>query len=319
MFPSSFRASTHPGRKRRRRRDRADDLRSGGADHGSRVGPNTPQSTGTKVPRVSKAEREFTTISPAFAGRGRSEPRCRRDKEQQYRADRLVSTYSHVDLPRQPVFSNAVNTGLLIDALNPVRNVCRLACTTAIFTPSGWGDGHLASHRQLGCERLPAAFDFAALVCLGGGMGLRLIALDYICGRLAAVGTLSSAPAGCKLARRKPEGRNKTMPIEPMLTEETPASALVARVLEEAGIEMVFGISGRPYRPHRVGPQQLPELDPHTVLPGREEFVGWSNGGSLRPADPASRRLAQAGAVGARQRTDRHHRGAFIEFAGCCC
>jgi acetolactate synthase-1/2/3 large subunit len=32
--------------------------------------------------------------------------------------------------------------------------------------------------------------------------------------------------------------------IEPMLTEETPANALVARVLEEAGIEMVFGISG---------------------------------------------------------------------------
>jgi acetolactate synthase I/II/III large subunit len=34
------------------------------------------------------------------------------------------------------------------------------------------------------------------------------------------------------------------MPIEPMLTEEMPANALVARVLEEAGIEMVFGISG---------------------------------------------------------------------------
>ncbi|HMD62666.1 MAG TPA: thiamine pyrophosphate-binding protein [Stellaceae bacterium] len=34
------------------------------------------------------------------------------------------------------------------------------------------------------------------------------------------------------------------MTIEPMLTEEMPASALVARVLEEAGIEMVFGISG---------------------------------------------------------------------------
>lgn len=34
------------------------------------------------------------------------------------------------------------------------------------------------------------------------------------------------------------------MTIEPMLTEETPASALVARVLQEAGIEMVFGISG---------------------------------------------------------------------------
>jgi acetolactate synthase-1/2/3 large subunit len=35
-----------------------------------------------------------------------------------------------------------------------------------------------------------------------------------------------------------------TMTIEPMLTEEMPASALVARVLQEAGIEMVFGISG---------------------------------------------------------------------------
>jgi acetolactate synthase I/II/III large subunit len=34
------------------------------------------------------------------------------------------------------------------------------------------------------------------------------------------------------------------MPIEPMLTEEAPANALVARVLAEAGIEMVFGISG---------------------------------------------------------------------------
>jgi acetolactate synthase-1/2/3 large subunit len=34
------------------------------------------------------------------------------------------------------------------------------------------------------------------------------------------------------------------MAVEQMLSEETPASALVARVLEEAGIEMVFGISG---------------------------------------------------------------------------
>ncbi len=34
------------------------------------------------------------------------------------------------------------------------------------------------------------------------------------------------------------------MPIAPMLNEEMPANALVARVLEEAGIEMVFGISG---------------------------------------------------------------------------
>src|SRR5258707_12482156 len=34
------------------------------------------------------------------------------------------------------------------------------------------------------------------------------------------------------------------MRFEPMLTEEMPASVLVARVLQEAGIEMVFGISG---------------------------------------------------------------------------
>src|ERR1700749_935887 len=42
-------------------------------------------------------------------------------------------------------------------------------------------------------------------------------------------------------ARRR--GRN-AMTIEPMQTEERPGNALVARVLEEAGIEMVFGISG---------------------------------------------------------------------------
>jgi acetolactate synthase-1/2/3 large subunit len=35
-----------------------------------------------------------------------------------------------------------------------------------------------------------------------------------------------------------------TMAIEQMLSEEMAASALVGRVLEEAGIEMVFGISG---------------------------------------------------------------------------
>jgi acetolactate synthase-1/2/3 large subunit len=34
------------------------------------------------------------------------------------------------------------------------------------------------------------------------------------------------------------------MPIERMLSEEMPARVLVARVLAEAGIEYVFGISG---------------------------------------------------------------------------
>src|SRR5215470_13933541 len=49
-----------------------------------------------------------------------------------------------------------------------------------------------------------------------------------------------------KMQARLPgmQGRRTRMTIEPMLTEEMPASALVARVLEEAGIEMVFGISG---------------------------------------------------------------------------
>jgi acetolactate synthase I/II/III large subunit len=34
------------------------------------------------------------------------------------------------------------------------------------------------------------------------------------------------------------------MPIEPMLTGEEPVAELVGRVLQEAGIEYVFGISG---------------------------------------------------------------------------
>src|SRR6516164_9817099 len=40
------------------------------------------------------------------------------------------------------------------------------------------------------------------------------------------------------------QGRRTEMTIQPMLTEEMPTNALVARVLQEAGIEMVFGISG---------------------------------------------------------------------------
>jgi acetolactate synthase-1/2/3 large subunit len=58
-----------------------------------------------------------------------------------------------------------------------------------------------------------------------------------------SAGRLSSDRQPGKLhhhARRE----DATMAIEQMLTEEMPASALVARVLEEAGIEMVFGISG---------------------------------------------------------------------------
>ena len=64
------------------------------------------------------------------------------------------------------------------------------------------------------------------------------------------------------------------MPIEPMLTEETPANALVARVLEEAGIEMCLWHLRRPYRPYRVGPRQCAELGPHGHWCARNRWPG---------------------------------------------
>src|SRR5204863_3172688 len=62
-----------------------------------------------------------------------------------------------------------------------------------------------------------------------------------------AVGRLECARLSSRRRRGKlPEsqGEDHAMAIERMLTEEMPARVLVARVLAEAGIEYVFGISG---------------------------------------------------------------------------
>ncbi len=103
------------------------------------------------------------------------------------------------------------------------------------------------------------------------------------------------------------------MPIEPMLTEETPASALVARVLEEAGIEMVFGISGG-HTGRIVSGLSKYQNSIRTVLV-REESLG---GVMAEVYGRLTRRpgvLARAGTMGAGQRADRHDRGAFVELA----
>src|SRR6476646_9377295 len=50
--------------------------------------------------------------------------------------------------------------------------------------------------------------------------------------------------AGARQASRALPARENAMAIERMLTEELPSRVLVARVLAEAGIEYVFGISG---------------------------------------------------------------------------
>ena len=83
------------------------------------------------------------------------------------------------------------------------------------------------------------------------------------------------------------------MPIAPMLTEDVPASALVARVLEEAGIEMVFGISGGHTGRIVSGLEQIPEFDPHRA--GARGVAGRGHGRGLRPADAAPRRLLGQG------------------------
>jgi acetolactate synthase I/II/III large subunit len=63
------------------------------------------------------------------------------------------------------------------------------------------------------------------------------------------------------------------MPIEPMLSEETPANALVARVLAEAGIEMVFGISGG-HTGHIVAGLSQVQNSVRTLLVREESLAG---------------------------------------------
>ncbi len=77
------------------------------------------------------------------------------------------------------------------------------------------------------------------------------------------------------------------MAIERMLTEELPARVLVARVLAEAGIEYVFGISGGHTGRIVSGLAPGPELGAHGDR--ARGIAGRRHGRSLRPADPAAR------------------------------
>ena len=69
----------------------------------------------------------------------------------------------------------------------------------------------------------------------------------------------------------------------------------------------------RPYRAHRLGAQQISELDPHGA--GARGVAGRGHGRDLRPADAAARRAARARSLGARQRAARHDRGLSVELA----
>ena len=103
------------------------------------------------------------------------------------------------------------------------------------------------------------------------------------------------------------------MPIEPMLTEEMPANALVARVLEEAGIEMVFGISGG-HTGRIVSGLSKYQNSIRTVLV-REESLG---GVMAEVYGRLTRRpgvLLGQRAMGTRQRADRHDRSVSVELA----
>ena len=110
------------------------------------------------------------------------------------------------------------------------------------------------------------------------------------------------------------QGRlQNAMTIEPMLTEEMPANALVARVLQEAGIEMVFGISGGHTGRIVSGLSQY-QNSVRTVLV-REKLLG---GVMAEIYGRLTRRpgvLLGQGPVGARQRPARHDRGISVELA----
>ncbi len=97
------------------------------------------------------------------------------------------------------------------------------------------------------------------------------------------------------------------MAIDRMLTEAEPVGDLIGRVLHEAGIEYVFGISGGPYRPNHYRPQQIPELCPYDH--GARGVTRGGDGRGLRPAHPPPRRADWARAMGPRQRYDRHDGG----------
>ena len=103
------------------------------------------------------------------------------------------------------------------------------------------------------------------------------------------------------------------MPIDRMLTDEEPVAELVGRVLQEAGIEYVFGISGGHTGRIVGGPAQNPEFVAHGD--GARGVARRRDGRGLRPADAASRRADRARPLGAGQRHDRHDRGVPFKFA----
>ena len=107
------------------------------------------------------------------------------------------------------------------------------------------------------------------------------------------------------------------MTVERMLTRKSRSAELVGRVLQEAGIEYVFGISGGHTGRIVSGPAQVPELRPHGA--GARGIARGRDGRGLRPADPPSWRNDRPGTLGARQRADRHHRGVPVAARPCCC
>ena len=88
------------------------------------------------------------------------------------------------------------------------------------------------------------------------------------------------------------------MTIQPLISEKTKTSDAVLRVLEDAGIDMVFG--GRPHRPAVHGPGAAPEFNPHTD--GAQRVAGRRHGRGLWPPDPQAGRDHRPGSLGAGQR-----------------
>ena len=103
------------------------------------------------------------------------------------------------------------------------------------------------------------------------------------------------------------------MPVERMLKEETPSRVLVARVLAEAGIEYVFGISGG--HTGRIISRPRPGAEPGPHGHGARGIAGRGDGRGLRAADAAAGGDDRAGTVGARQRAHRHAGGVSVVVA----
>ena len=103
------------------------------------------------------------------------------------------------------------------------------------------------------------------------------------------------------------------MAIERMLSEEV-AGAGAGRAGPGGSRDRVcLRHLRRPYRAHRPGSQPGPEPGAHGH--GARGIAGRRHGRGLWPADAAARRHDRAGAVGARQRADRHARSLSVRLA----